>query len=230
MKLTTFRLILGHEKLTPADTPRLRGFFANEFPQFIELHHHIKDNKFLYTYPLVQYKMLNFSPTVIGIEKGVEVIKQIYDRIECLQIGQHRIPITEKQMIQSENDFGIIPQLEFYQFITPWLGLNQQNYKTFQQSTPVEKQELLHRVLIGNLLSMSKSLGYTVPERIFVAANTRLKITRLKGTELSGFTGFFAVNFLIPDYLGLGKSVSRGFGTVRKMTMEEVAEAVSHKS
>lgn len=30
-----------------------------------------------------------------------------------------------------------------------------------------------------------------------------------------GFTGEFLVNFDIPDLLGLGKSVSRGFGAVR---------------
>ena len=31
-----------------------------------------------------------------------------------------------------------------------------------------------------------------------------------------GFVGKFKVNFKIPDYLGLGKSVSRGFGTIKK--------------
>jgi CRISPR/Cas system CSM-associated protein Csm3 (group 7 of RAMP superfamily) len=30
-----------------------------------------------------------------------------------------------------------------------------------------------------------------------------------------GFTGEFLVNFDIPDLLGLGKSVSRGYGAVR---------------
>jgi hypothetical protein len=29
-----------------------------------------------------------------------------------------------------------------------------------------------------------------------------------------GFLGTFSVNFEIPDYWGIGKSVSRGFGTV----------------
>jgi len=32
-----------------------------------------------------------------------------------------------------------------------------------------------------------------------------------------GFLGEFEVNFDIPDYLGIGKSVSRGFGTVKKI-------------
>jgi len=31
-----------------------------------------------------------------------------------------------------------------------------------------------------------------------------------------GFKGTFSVNFELPDYIGLGKSVSRGFGTVKQ--------------
>ncbi len=32
-----------------------------------------------------------------------------------------------------------------------------------------------------------------------------------------GFLGTFSVNFEIPDYWGIGKSVSRGFGTVKRV-------------
>ncbi|MCD6152972.1 MAG: hypothetical protein J7J07_03575, partial [Syntrophobacterales bacterium] len=36
-----------------------------------------------------------------------------------------------------------------------------------------------------------------------------------------GFLGAFSVNFEIPDYWGIGKSVSRGFGTVRTIREAE---------
>jgi len=32
-----------------------------------------------------------------------------------------------------------------------------------------------------------------------------------------GFLGKFSVNFEIPDYWGIGKAVSRGFGTVKRV-------------
>jgi hypothetical protein len=35
-----------------------------------------------------------------------------------------------------------------------------------------------------------------------------------------GFLGTFSVNFEIPDYWGIGKSVSRGFGTVVRQKTE----------
>ncbi|MEW6621092.1 MAG: CRISPR-associated endonuclease Cas6, partial [bacterium] len=42
------------------------------------------------------------------------------------------------------------------------------------------------------------------------------------GTPMLGFLGDFLVNFEIPDYWGIGKSVSRGFGTmVRQKTDKE---------
>jgi hypothetical protein len=39
----------------------------------------------------------------------------------------------------------------------------------------------------------------------------------LKVTPVIGFGCEFMANFSIPDYLGLGKSVSRGFGAVKRI-------------
>jgi len=39
----------------------------------------------------------------------------------------------------------------------------------------------------------------------------------VKGVDMLGIECEFMANFAIPDYLGLGKSVSRGFGAVAGM-------------
>ncbi|MBW2036735.1 MAG: hypothetical protein JRI41_04555 [Deltaproteobacteria bacterium] len=41
--------------------------------------------------------------------------------------------------------------------------------------------------------------------------------SKVKFTPMLGFLGTFSVNFEIPDYWGIGKSVSRGFGTVKRL-------------
>ena len=41
--------------------------------------------------------------------------------------------------------------------------------------------------------------------------------TGLKGVPMLGFVGTFRVNFAIPEHAGIGKSVSRGFGTVERI-------------
>lgn len=79
------------------------------------------------------------------------------------------------------------------------------------------------RKLIGNLLSMSKSLGYKVPDRIKANVAVKPKKSRLKDMNIMAFTGTFQANFLIPDYLGIGKFVSRGFGAVKGQNLKNVS-------
>jgi len=43
-----------------------------------------------------------------------------------------------------------------------------------------------------------------------------------------GFLGTFSVNFEIPDYWGIGKSVSRGFGTVKKTNLKRERASLSY--
>lgn len=75
---------------------------------------------------------------------------------------------------------------------------------------------------IGNIISMSKSLGYTVPAPIEANIHHLKEVkTCLKGTPMLGFIGTFSVNFEIPDYWGIGKSVSKGFGTVVKVNSDQ---------
>jgi hypothetical protein len=81
----------------------------------------------------------------------------------------------------------------------------------------MERNAFLARTMIGNLLSFSKSIGYTVPERLSCGVSVRPEKVSVKGVHLMAFTGSFQVNFMMPDLFGLGKSVSRGFGAVRKM-------------
>jgi len=100
------------------------------------------------------------------------------------------------------------------------LALNEKNYaKYLKLKIWKEKKEFLAKILIGNIISMSKSLDYTVPAPIKAdMQNIREVKTSLKGLPMIGFLGNFSVNFEIPDYFGLGKSVSRGFGTIEKLS------------
>jgi len=41
------------------------------------------------------------------------------------------------------------------------------------------------------------------------------KMTQFKNQSMLAFTGTFASNTYLPQYIGLGKSVSRGFGTIQ---------------
>ena len=81
----------------------------------------------------------------------------------------------------------------------------------------LEKEDFLKRMLIGNILSLSKGLKYTVEKEIKVRLNVKEEVLHFKGNKMAGFIGEFYVNFEIPDYMALGKGISRGFGTIQKV-------------
>lgn len=156
---------------------------------------------------------------VIGINEGVEVLKEIYDQFDEIRLGENTYPIMSKGIRLMNQDFGLSDKFHSYEFVTPWFALSQENYKKFYLAGSREaRDELMNRTLVGNILSMSKTLGYTVKDRIKAKVDYRFGKARLKDTNTLTFTGTFITNFLIPDYLGIGKSVSRGFGAVRNIS------------
>lgn len=219
MKVKTLIFNFTCEESIKGTTDKLRGFFADKFGEYTLIHQHLTDNKFLYKAPLIQYKFLNGQPFVLGINQGAEVLQKIHEDINYLKIGRTEYQVREKTIVFKTDYFGITNSNITYSFLTPWLALNENNYEKYQKFGSWEKRkEMLERILIGNIISMSKSLGYTVPAPIKVNIHHIKEIqTFLKDTPMIGFLGDFSVNFEIPDYWGIGKSVSRGFGTVIKV-------------
>lgn len=221
MILHTFTLTLGSTRPILGSAQELRGFFATKFTEYTELHQHDAD-KFIYRYPVVQYKMIDNTPMVIGINEGAEVLKQIYDDYNEIRLGSNIYQIVERGISLKDEEFGISEKIHSYEFVTPWLALNQENYRKFYTlKGKVERDEFVRKILIGNIISMSKSMGYDVPGQIKCDANVHFKKDRLKDVSVMTFTGKFYANFIIPDYLGIGKSVSRGFGAVRQLSFNK---------
>ena len=221
MNLKTFTLTLSSTRPIQGTSSELRGFFATKFTEYSLLHQHNAD-RLIYRYPLVQYKMIDGAPMVIGINDGAEVLKQVYDKYDEIKLGEEVYEIVEKGIAVRNQEFGLSDKFHSYELVTPWLALNQENYmKYYGLKNHEETQEFLRRTLAGNLLSMSKSLDYQVPERIKCEVQVRIRKSRLKDINVMTFIGGFCTNFLIPDYLGIGKSVSRGFGAVKQITNEK---------
>ena len=197
----------------------LRGAVANLYSKKRLLHQHREDGKVDYYYPMVQYKIINGECLIAGFKEGAELLANLDLATETLTLGGQSYTILTKELKFYHISIEITDTLQQYRFITPWLALNEKNYEKYQKLGTWEKKKgLLKKVLIGNIISMSKGLGYTVPAPIEVN-NLNLKETQtlLKGTPMLGFLGTFSINFEIPDYWGIGKSVSRGFGTIKRV-------------
>ena len=217
MNLNFLRFTLHSDAPMHGDGAKLRGFFATSFNEYALLHQHVTD-KLIYRYPLIQYKMLDGSPLVLGINEGAEILKEIYDKFDEIKLGDSNYTIMERGVTVKSEEFGCSEEILSYRFAMPWLALSQENYARYMNASLEDRKDLLRRILVGNLLSASKGLGYVAKEHIRMElGRMQDEICLLKGTKVTGFRGEFTTCFAIPDLMGLVKSVSRGYGAVTRL-------------
>jgi len=197
----------------------LRGFVASRFAECMLTHNHDKNGKPVYIYPRVQYRVIRGKGIVVGIEEGASVVREIADMLKVINIKGTDHEIIEKIVHEKNVIFAPSEKQIRYCFARPWLALNENNYREYLNlSRQKDKEELLRRILIGNILSIAKSLCCIVDLELRIdAINLKGMESFLKGTPMLGFLGTFSVNFEIPDYWGIGKSVSRGFGMLSRV-------------
>ncbi len=214
-------LYFKNVNLNKSQIHKFRGYVGNVFAKYDLIHNHDPETgKNIYRYPLIQFKIIDDTPAIIALtEKAVEIFTEIFMKLDEIIIDDKRIPVNEKDLKIEETDFGFSDEILFYEFINPWISLNQKNFVAYKLKSEKEKNDLLKRILIGNILSMSKYLDLHLnkEQKIDVDLKVRQVQAILKGKKMIGFKGVFKTNFIIPDYVGLGKSVSRGFGTVKKI-------------
>lgn len=217
MKFKTTYLILETDNPVKEEANKLRGYIGNEFPDNIILHHHLNYTNFLYTYPKVQYKIISGFPSILGIDEGAEVVKKISGDLDELNLGKSRYKVEQKILYENNSEVRT-DKVIHYKFLTPWIGLNSKNYQIFNETREwKDKKILLNNILVGNILSMCKGLKVIVNRHLDAHTHLDREGVIFKGLQVWGFTGEFRVNFRIPDFFGLGKGVSQGYGTIKEV-------------
>jgi hypothetical protein len=204
-------------KLRTRDAHKLRGYFGNLFKEKSELlHNHMGNGELRYAYPQVQYKVIGRMPYLVGIKKGAGLLGELFLKIKELDIGGRKYPVHQKNIEGKNSEVGISEKSHTYRFETLWMGINQKNHNRYIIADELEKQHMLERILIGNCLSFFKSVDHYIEDQIQIKGTFKEKSTKFKGNQMLAFEGMFTTNLQLPDYIGLGKSVARGFGTIKK--------------
>ena len=213
-------LELKNIQLGPDQIHKLRGFIGNLFMEHDIIHNHsLKTGNVIYRYPLIQFKVVDDIPIIVAMtEKAIDVFSELFMKLDEIDIDGVKIPVHEESLKVENVEFGISEKSHKYEFTAPWIALNQEKYKKYHALDSLqEKSEKLNSILVENLLSMSEYLDYTVEEQFDAIVRVTPVKVNLKKKSLMGFRGMFDVNFAIPDDFGIGKSVSRGFGNVRRV-------------
>lgn len=216
MEYNIVKLILKTDEKLSINASKIRGFIGNEFKHSTLLHNHYGKN-YIFNYPKVQYKIIDGQILIFGINEGGELLKSISNDLNQLELDK-KYDIVEK--IIHEGVFDIKPSLKenHYKFITPWIGLNTVNYQKFRKMDNwKDKKILLNKILVGNILSLSKGLGIIVNKRLYAKSYLNENYVIYKSIKMNAFTGEFKICYDLPNYIGIGKGVSQGFGCVIKM-------------
>lgn len=217
-----------NNKIAHFELPLLRGAINEVLKDRSSvLFHNHEGEGFRYSYPLIQYKRINQQAALVCINEGTEAIglllmkgnftcklgdREIEMDINGVKAGQHILQTWDNT---------------FAHYLRKWLPLNQDNYEEFQKLEGIaEKCNFLEHILIGNILSMGKGLGIHFEREITctITSLSEPRLTRLKNIKMMSFDVEFKSNVSIPDYFGLGKGASLGFGIVVGKSNNKIEE------
>lgn len=175
-----------------------------------------EDGKTLHRYPALLCKQVKGELVLVGICQGADFLWQITAGNQELEAGDISCRIISRDPVIRHEEFGIDGKMHSYEFLTQWLALNQQYAKKFYDlSGKPARDAFMEKLLVSHLTTLAKSLDYVPPEPVTCRAKVKFLRERIDRENVIVFLGKFSTNLRIPDYLGIGQSVSQGYGTVR---------------
>ena len=185
----------------------------------ILFHNHLGQN-FRYGYPLIQYNAFRGNPTIVCINEGSEEILKFFEQTNWnIVLNGKEINTEIKHLSFDYFNYGFSTGHLKYK-IENWFALNESNFRRFMQlNNDKERIRFLERVMIGNIISFAKGIKWSIDQQIELAISHLPKqhSFTFKSHQMIGFNLSFTTNIILPDLIGLGKSVSRGFGVIRKV-------------
>jgi len=203
------------------EIPAFRGAIIEKVGRENTLfHNHLANDAFLYKYPLIQYKTIGRKPALICIDFGVDEIHKLFEKRDwSINISDRWLDMKIENLYMNQFTMQVWDRLWDYS-IVDWVALNAENYKKYMEiESLVQKISFLENILKGNILAFAKGIEWNVEKTIdlHITDLVRSHAVSMKGQKVLAFDLTFKTNVFLPNFIGLGKSVSLGFGTVKQM-------------
>ena len=205
--------------ISDAEVPAFRAAIIEKVGEGnILFHHHLDKEKYLYRYPLIQYKTIYHQPTIICIDQGVDEIHKYFEK-RSWDIRVNDRVLEMKVARLDLNQFNLqVWNKHFKYSIHNWIALNSENLEKYNALTGLtDRIGFLEKILTGNILSFAKGIEWTVDKQIElkILDFKEPRTVKIKTSDLVGFNMVFSTNIFLPNYIGLGKAVSKGYGTIK---------------
>jgi len=215
-KLKILRIGFNQE-LSFSEIGKFRGAVIDKISENDVLFHNHVGEGFRYSYPLIQYKRIGGRAAVVCVGEGTESIGKFFasENFE-LMIGDRQVRMEVENMSAKHFLVQLWDGIFSYH-LRKWLPLNSENYEKYTAlDSVVEKYAMLEKILTGNVLSFAKGVGVHFEQQVVckIVSVEEPRPLLYKGVKMMAFDLEFKTNVSLPDYIGLGKGVSLGFGTV----------------
>lgn len=169
----------------------------------------------LFLYPRVQVKILNEQIYFVGIKEGVEPIQSIVETLKVMNFGNITFEVEGFEVELEENRFMPSTRMIRYKFLTPWVALNEMNLMKYKYMYGDERLKLLTRLLTQNIVFLAKEMGLELQSKIYSKLNLESLYPRLVDDgQMGSFQGEFRSNFVLPNFLGVGNGITKGYGVL----------------
>ena len=200
------------------EVPQLRGAVIASLNEKLTLfHNHTGGDTLRYSYPLIQYKVLDGRAAMVCLNEGADAVGEFFASGNFgVRLGEREATLAVDRIEPRQWQIQVWDQTFRYR-VRRWLPLNGDNYRQWQATESVAvRSALLERVLQGNILSMAKGLGIRLDGRVS-ATITRIaepRWARVKGVHVLMLDAEFNANVTLPAPAGIGKHASLGFGII----------------
>lgn len=218
--------------IEPHEIRWFRGAIAEKVGRkSVLFHNHLNDgtNALRYKYPLIQYKRKKGKACLVCIDDGVGEVHQLFTQKNWSIFfkGEDRALRIDSLNLRSHN-LALGEEIKNYR-LSNWLALNGHNHDKFKSLNGLEEQmRFLERILTSQILSFAKGVGWFLKDQLIVHINSidHYGCTDYKGVNLRTFSVSFSSNAQLPNNIGLGKGVSKGFGNLLKQKL--IPTTVNH--
>jgi hypothetical protein len=218
-RLKILRLEFENE-IEDYEIPAFRAAIAKKVEKDNTLfHHHLDDNIKIYKYPVIQFKRINKHPTIICLECENENASFLLSNKDWnIKIGDKKVELKVFKIELKQFNLEVIEDKKSYN-IYNWIALNSDNYANFINSDSfIKKLTILEKTLIAHIISFAEGVNWDIDKKIQLSINkiNKERWTKYKKVSFLSFDVSFTTNVSLPDYIGLGKSVSVGYGMIKK--------------
>lgn len=173
-------------------------------------------------YPLLQFKTQysydQQQPLLVCIGEHPKLLKRMQQTARsAAEINGRTIAFKVAHVQSTDYRLEVNGSLHRYNLFN-YQALDEANYKKFGQLSKDDQKWLLGDRIAGHINNFAEGIGWQPRGKVKVTIEQirKVKFVPYNGIRAMCFDLDFRSNVFLPEYVGLGKGVNKGFGVLRK--------------